>query len=137
MFIWAENLRERLKLVSTTFYQIFIFHQMMALQKLWKMLFVSSKKLFSSFGYSSFCIFVLPSFFLCQPCLRGWSKKNLKINDVMNCLYKNLTYFLWYLMKQVRCDIETLSIDRELNKELFNGEIMQEMCTKSYPQTPF
>ena len=34
MFIWAENLGERLKLVSTTFYQIFIFHQMMALQKL-------------------------------------------------------------------------------------------------------
>ena len=35
-----------LKLVSTIFYQIVIFHQMIALQKLWKMFFISSKKLF-------------------------------------------------------------------------------------------
>ena len=28
------------------------------------------------------------------------------------------------------CDTETLSIDRELNKEHFNGKIMQKMCTK-------
>ena len=29
------------------------------------------------------------------------------------------------------CGIETLSIDRILNKEHFNGEIMQKMCTGS------
>ena len=38
-----------LKLVSAIFYQIFIFHQMIALQKLWKMFSISSKKLFSFF----------------------------------------------------------------------------------------
>ena len=50
----------------------------------------------------------------------------------MNCLNKNLiTYFVWYLKKEKRYDIETLSIDRVLNKEHFYGKIMQKMCTKS------
>ena len=58
-----------LKLVSAIFYQIFIFHQVIALQKLWKMLFISSKKLFSFPRYWTFCISVFPSFSLCQPLL--------------------------------------------------------------------
>ena len=33
------------------------FHQMIPLQKLWKMFFISSKKLFSFSRYSDFCIF--------------------------------------------------------------------------------
>ena len=53
-----------LKLVSAIFYQIFIFHQMIALQKLQKIFFISSKKLFSLLRYLNFCIFVFPSF----PC---------------------------------------------------------------------
>ena len=56
-----------LKLMSAIFYQIFIFNQMIALQKLWKMFFISSKKLFSFLRYSSFCISVFPSFSPCQP----------------------------------------------------------------------
>ena len=52
------------------FHQIFIFfHQMIALQKLWKMLFNSSKKLFWFSRYSIFCISVLPSFSTCRPLL--------------------------------------------------------------------
>ena len=51
-----------LKLVSTIFYQIYFFHQMIALQKQWKMFFVSSKKLFSFLRYSDFCS-------PCQPLL--------------------------------------------------------------------
>ena len=58
-----------LKLVSAIFFQIFIFHQMIALYKLWKMFFLSSKKLFSFSRYSSFSIFVFPSFSPCQPLL--------------------------------------------------------------------
>ena len=51
-------------------HQILIFfHQMIALQKLWKMLFISSKKLFSFSRYSNFCISVLPSFSNCRPLL--------------------------------------------------------------------
>ena len=70
-------------------------------QKLWKMFFILSKKLFSFSRYSNFCIFVFPSFFFpVSHCLRGWSKKILKIHDVINCLNKNLvTYFVWYLEK--------------------------------------
>ena len=45
------------------------FHPMAALQKLWKMLSIWSKKLFSFSRYSSFYIFVLPSFSFCQSLL--------------------------------------------------------------------
>ena len=56
-----------LKLVSAIIYQILIFHQMIALQKLWKMFFISSKKLFLFLRYLNFCIFVFPFFSPCQP----------------------------------------------------------------------
>ena len=58
-----------LKLVSANFYQIFISHQMIALQNLRKMLFISPKKLFSFSRYSNFCISIFPSFSPCQPLL--------------------------------------------------------------------
>ena len=58
-----------LKLVSAIFYEIFIFHQMIALSKLWKMFFISSKKLFSFSRYSDFCIFIFPAFSAFQPLL--------------------------------------------------------------------
>ena len=51
------------------YFLLLFFHQMIALQKLWKMFFISSKKLFSFSRYSKFCIFVFPSFFPCQPLL--------------------------------------------------------------------
>ena len=57
------------KLVSAIFCQIFDFHQMTALQKLWKMFFISSLKLFLLLRYSKFCISVLPSLSPCQPLL--------------------------------------------------------------------
>ena len=57
-FIIFFNLHNHfLKLVSDIFYQILFFHQMKALQKLWKIFFISSKKLFSYLRYSHFCIF--------------------------------------------------------------------------------
>ena len=31
----------------------------------------------------------------------------------------------------IRCDIETLSIDRELNKANFYGKIIEKMCFKN------
>ena len=79
-----------------------------------------------------FLYFHLPLFFPVSHCVRGWSKKNLKNYDVINCLNENLiTHFVLYLEKEIRCDIETLSIDRELNKEHFNRKIMQKMCLKT------
>ena len=121
-----------LKLLSAIFYQIFISHQNIAIQKLWKMLFISSKKLFSFSRCSDFCISVFSSFFSVSHCFRRWSKINLKLYDMINCLIKNLiTHFVWYLEKKKRYDIETLSIGRVLNKENFYGKVMQKICTKS------
>ena len=95
---------------------------------------------------SSFCsrdiqIFVFlssPLFLPVSHCFRGWWKINLKVCDVINCLNKNLiTHFVWYLKKEKRYDIETLSIDRVLNKEHFYWKTMQKMCTRGYSQTSF
>ena len=109
------------------FYPIFIFHQMISLQKLWKMFFYFIKKALFVFVFLSF-----PLFFLVSHCLRDWSKKNLKIYDVMNCLNKNLiTHFVWYIEKEIRCDIKPLSIDKVLNTEKNYGKIMQKICIKS------
>ena len=58
-----------LKLASPIFIIFLFFNQIIALQKLWKMLFMSSKKLFSFSRYSNFCISVLPSFSTCRPLL--------------------------------------------------------------------
>ena len=127
-----------LKLVSAIFYLIFIFHQTIALQKLWKMLFISSKKLFSCLRYSYFCISIFPFFLPGSHCFRGCSKINLEVHDIINCLNKNLIiHFVWYLQKEKRYDIETLTIDRVLNNEHCYRKIMQKMCSKSKSQIPF
>ena len=77
-------------------------------------------------------------FFPVSHWFRGWLKINLKVYDIINCLYKNLiTHFVWYLEREKRCGIETLSIYRVLNNEHFYGKIMQKICTKSWSQTPF
>ena len=94
--------------------------------KTMKNVFYFIKKALFVFVFLSF-----PLFFLVSHCLRDWSKKNLKIYDVINCLNKNLiTHFVWYIEREIRCDIETLSIDRELNKGHFHGKIMQKICLK-------
>ena len=130
---------DSVKLASTTFWQIFIFHQMIALQKLWKIIFISSKKLFL---FRDIQIFVFPSFPLFLPvsviALELDPRWILKVHDVINCLNKNLIrHFVWYLGKEKRYGIETLSIDRVLNEERFYGKIMQKIIAKSLPQTPF
>ena len=97
---------------------------------IWKALFV-----LKIFKFLHFC---LPVFFsLSAIALEVDPRKIYKAYDVINCFNKNLiTHFVWYLEKKRRCDIETLSIDRELNKEKFYGKIMQKMYTKSYPPDP-
>ena len=44
-----------LKVASPIFYYFLFFHQVIALQKLWKMFFISSKKFFLCSRYSYFC----------------------------------------------------------------------------------
>ena len=113
------------------------FHQMIALQKLWKMLFVSSKKLFSFMRYSNFCISVLPSFSPCGHCFRGLSKINLKVYNVITYANKNLIkHFVWYLQMENRYDNETLLIDTVSNREHFYGKSCRKYAWKASPD-PF
>ena len=77
-------------------------------------------------------VFHLPSLFLLvSHCLSAWSKINLKVYDVINCLNKNLiTHCVWYLEKQKKYHVETLTLDTVLNKQHFYGKIMQKICSK-------
>ena len=96
-----------------------------ALQKLWKIFFIYLKSSFHFWDIQVFMFMSSPLFLPVCHCFRGWSKINLKVYDIINCLTKNfLTHFVWYLEKVTRYGIETLSIDRVLNKEHFYGKIM-------------
>ena len=95
------------------------------------MLFVSSKKLFSFSRYSNFCISDVPSLFPLGDCFRGWSKTNIKAYDVIKFLNKKLiTRFIWYLEKEKRYDIESLSTDIVLDR----GNLYEKPCRKCAPK---
>ena len=65
------------------------FHQTIALEKLWEILFISSKKLFLILKIFRFLYSPLPLFSLVISYSRRWLKINLKVSDVINCLNKN------------------------------------------------
>ena len=68
--VFMSYIIDYLKLVSDIVYQIFISHQLIALKKLWKMFFISSKKLYLFSRYSNFCFSFFRSFSPCQPLLQ-------------------------------------------------------------------
>ena len=122
------------KLVSAILYQTFIFYQMIALEKLFLFHLKSS---FGSWDIQIFVFWPSPLFFPVSHCFRGWPKKNLKIYDVINCLNKNLiTHFVWYLEKEITCDIETLSIDREI-RNIFINKSSRKWTSKASPRPLF
>ena len=134
----GRNKTNILKLASAIFYQIFIFHQIKPIKNYEKYFLFHLKSFFRSRVIQIFVFPSSPLFLSVSHCFKGCSKINLKVYDIINCLNKNLImYFVWYLEKDKRHDIETLSIDRVPNKEHFYGKIIQKMCTKSYPRTPF
>ena len=119
-----------LKLVPAIFYQIFVSYHMTALWKLWKMFLFHLKSSFHSWNIQIFVFPSSPYFVPVSHCFWGWSKINLKVYNVTNCLNKNLiTHLVWYLEREWRYDIETLSI-RVLNNEHFHWKIVQKMCTR-------
>ena len=102
-----------------------------------KTVFISSKKLFWILRYSNFCILAFPSFFPVSHCFRCQSKKNLKVYNIINCLNNNLiTHFVWYLEKEITCDIETLSIDREI-RNIFINKSSRKWTSKASPRPLF
>ena len=85
-------------------------------------------------------VFVFPSspLFFCPCLLLEVIENKSKVYDIINCLNKMLlTHLLWYLDKEKRYDIETLTIDGVLNKQYFYGKIMQKISTKTSPRLPF
>ena len=108
-------------------YQIFIFHQMRALQKLWKMFLFHLKSPFRSQDIQIFVFLSSPLFLPVSHCFRGCLKIKLKVFKVINWLNKNLMTHL----EGIRYDIETLPIDRVLNKEHFYEKVMQKMWNNS------
>ena len=130
--------------MSAIFYQIFISHQIIALQKLWKIFFISSKILFLFSRYSDFSICLLlffPFSAILSHCFRGWPKINLidlKVYDVINYVNNNLiTHFVWYLEKEKRYEIETLSIDIELIRNIFTKKSCRKCASKASPKPLF
>ena len=95
----------------------------------------------SSFRSQDIQIFVFLSsslFLLVSHCFRVSSKINVKVYGVINCLNKNvITYFVSYLEKKKRYDIEILSIDTVLNKERFHGKFIQKHAPKANPRPIF
>ena len=127
-YLLVCKLHSILKLASAIF--IRFFHQMIALQKLWKMLF-HLKSSFRSWDIQFFVFLSFPYLLPVGYCFRGWSKLNLKVHDVTTCLNKNsIRHFVWYLEKGKKYDIETMSIDGVSDKEHFYKKIMQKMCRK-------
>ena len=72
---------EILKLTSAISIKVLLFHQMIALQKLRKCSLRSRD--IQSFVFLSFSLFLPVGY-----CFRAWSKVNLKVHDVINCLKK-------------------------------------------------
>ena len=125
-----------LKLVSAIFIKFLFFQQMIALQKLWKMLFISSKKLFSFLRYSFFVFLAFPLFLPVDHCFGGWSKINLKVHDIVNCLNKNCTtHFVWYLIKEKRgMTLKPCPLTEYQIKNLFIEKSCRECAAKAHPR---
>ena len=118
-----------LKLVSTIFYQIYIFSPNDSPLKIMENVFYYIKKALFILKIFKFLCFCLPLFFsLSAIALEIYPRKIL----VLWHLNKDfMTHFVWYHEKKIRCDIETLTIDRVLNKEHFYGKIMQKIMPKT------
>ena len=72
---WIYKLQLKTCVRPLFFIKFLFFHQMIGLQKLWKMFFISSKKLFLFLRYSNFCNFfssLLKFYPVCFHCILCW-----------------------------------------------------------------
>ena len=123
-----------LKACICYFHQIFIFSANDSPLKTMKCSLFHLKSSFCSRDIQFFVFLSFPHFLPVGHCFRWWSRINLKVHDIISCLNKNsITHFIWYLEKEKRYDIETLSIDGVSDKEYFYKKMlkMQKMCRKS------
>ena len=114
------------------FHQIFIFSPIDSPSKTEKCFLFQLKSSFHSLDIQFVIFLSSPLFLPVGHCFRGWSKINLKVHDVVNCLNKNsIVHFVWYPGKEKKYDNAILSIDRISEKEHFYGKIMQKIWSKS------
>ena len=73
-----HTLHQTSKLLSAIFYQIVVFNQMIALEKLWKCFSVDLKSSFCSRDIQIFVFPTSPLFLPASHCVKGCSKINLK-----------------------------------------------------------
>ena len=138
-FTVSELLRKKafedlqsLKLVSAIFIKFLFFHQMISLQNHEKYFLFHLKSYFHSRDIQIFVFLFFPLFQPVGHCFRGWSKINLKVHDVINCLNKNsITHFVEIFWEGKRYYKETLSIDGVSDKKHFYRKIIQKICSKS------
>ena len=89
--------------MSDIFYQIFIFDQMIAFKNYEKMFLFCLKSSFHSQDNQIFIFSSSPLFLPVSHCFKGYSKINLNVYDVINCLNKNLTHFvLFFSIEQLQ-----------------------------------
>ena len=122
-----------------------VFFKYLCFTKWWNQIFTNYGRCILFKLKSSFCswdieIFVFLSsslFLLVSCCFRGCSKSNLKVYGVINCLSNNLiTHFIWYLEKEKRYDIKTLSIERVYKEHFWEGRniFIKKSCRKCEPK---
>ena len=62
--------------------------------------------------------------------------KALHFQDIQNLCFRLPPFSRPVIaLKKLRCDLETLSIDRALNKEHFHGKVMWKMYKKLVPES--
>ena len=108
------------------------FHQMIALKKLRKMLWIFLKDFFCAhiFVYTSSILNYLPVI-----AREDDQKKNLSSlwrHQLAKQEFKNT---LFDILRKKRSDIETLSVDRVSNKKVFYGKVCRKYATKASPIT--
>ena len=89
---------------------------------------ISSKKLFSFLRPSIFVFLSSPLFFPVDHFFRGWSKINLNVYDVINCLNKSFLFDILRRKKRM-----TLKL-HQLIKYWIRNIFMEKLCRKCAPK---
>ena len=128
----GTSLRVFFKACVRYFHQIFIFSPNDILQKLWKNAFYFIQNaLFVLEIFKFFCFWPSLFFYLLAIALEDDWRQILKFMTSSVVWIRTLTHFVWYLEKEKRYEIETLSIDGVSDKEHFYRKVMQKMYSKS------
>ena len=125
--------------MSAIFYHFFIFHQAIALQKLWKMFFLFHLKSF--FRSQDIQVFVFPSsplFLRVSHCFRAWSKINLQVYNVISCLNMNLKNILFDILRMKKgMTLKLCPLIEYQIRNIFIGKSYRKCALEAIPRPLF